>query len=218
VDVRDLSGYHNSLLDQIRVKTNENSSILSTALSNMPHMEPRLLQLYLQTYAITLFGYANVSLIMQGVMLEVLLKEIIFEYERKEFHGAFGTAIIHCDKKGYIEKKEIQYLTEFKDKIRNKYQHQDVEELTQGSSVKAYKIPLRKEDIAGHLVKSIQNVVEGVAEPPETITSGRIRPIDLIMKQAIDEKIYVLQYLQAAGFVKMMAEKHFPVKVPLEMS
>ena len=68
LDVRDISEYNNSLLDQLRVKINENGSILSTSLSNFPFMEPRLLQLYLQTYAITLFGYANVSLIMQGVM------------------------------------------------------------------------------------------------------------------------------------------------------
>jgi len=212
LDVRGVLEYNNSLLDQLRVKINENGSILSTSLSILPHMEPRLKELYLQTYALTLFGFANVSLIMQGVMLEALLKEIIFEYERKEFHGAFGTAIKHCEKKGYIEEIEIQYLTEFKDKIRNRYQHQDVEELAQGSSVKAYKIPLQKDDMAGSLVKSIQNVVEGVAEPPETITSGRIRAIDFIMKQATDEKIYVIQYLQAAWFVKMMARKHFPVE------
>ena len=212
VDVRGISEYNNSILESIRKKINENSDFLSLSLDNSPHMEPRLLQLFQQTYQITLLGFANVSLIMQGVMLETLLKEIIFEKERKEFHSPFGAAIKHCVQKGYLEEKEIQYLTEFKDKIRNRYQHQDIEELSQGSSVPAYKISLKKGDIAGSIVKGIQDALEGTAGPPEIIESGRIRAIDFIMKQAVDEEIYITQYLQAAWFVKMMARKHFPVE------
>lgn len=212
LDVRDISEYNNSILEHIREKIIENSSFLSTSLNNLPHMEPRLLQLYQRTYQITLLGFANVSLIMQGVMLETLLKEIIFENERKEFHRPFGAAIKHCVQKGYLEEREIQYLTEFKDKIRNRYQHQDIEELAQGSSIPAYKIPFNKEDITGSLVKGIQDVREGIAEPPEILESGRIRAVDFIMKQAADEEIYIQQYLQAAWFVKMMARKHFPVE------
>ena len=90
---------------------------------DLPHMEPRLRQAYMDTYCVTMMGFWNVSIIMQGVLLETLVKEIIYAKEKKDFRKAFGYAINRCEKKGYLTDVEIKFLRGFKDQIRNPYQH-----------------------------------------------------------------------------------------------
>ena len=120
-------------------------------------MEPRLCQLYYEVYLVTLLGFPNMSLIMQGILLEALVKEIIFLNERSQFHGTFGAAINHCKEKGYIDEgDEFNYLFEFKDKIRNPYQHIDIEKVTDGSSVLGYRIPVSLDNVGDSILNGIK--------------------------------------------------------------
>lgn len=142
-------------------------------LNDLPHMEPRLLQLYHETYYTTLLGFHNVSIIMQGVLLEALVKEIIFENEKKDFKKAFGKAISHCDKKKYLDTEEIKFLTLFKDGIRNIYQHVDISALTRGMSIPGWKIPIDKNDVAGSILRGIGRIKKGEAGPPIKIKAKK---------------------------------------------
>ena len=199
-----------SLLESLSIRVKENIEYFQ-ALTDLPHMEPRLGQLYLETYIVSALGFPNISLIMQGVLLEALVKEIIFENERKQYTGAFGTAIHHCKDNGYIDEEEFEYLDSFRDTIRNPYQHIEVEKISKESSVKGWKIPIDSEDIEGSLIKKIKEIRDGLSEPPETYTAKDLRPVAFILKQKIDEENYIIQFLQTAYFVRMMSRKYFPV-------
>jgi hypothetical protein len=115
-------------------------------------MEPHLLALYRETYFTTLLGFHNVSIIMQGVLLEALVKEIIYSREQADFQKPFGAAIKRCETEGYLDSDEIEFLTSFKDLIRNLYQHTDIKTLTRGKSVPGWKIRIDKKDVVGSLL------------------------------------------------------------------
>jgi len=198
-------------LQEIKKKGSKNCEYM-LSLENLPHMEPTLRQIHLETYLVTLLGFPNISLIMQGILLEALLKEIIFEKERTDFHGSYGSALEHSNMKGYLDKKDYRFLDEFRDKIRNRYQHIDVKELTEGSYAYVYKVKIDKDDPAGSILKGTLEVLSGKSKPPIKMTPEQMRPLGQIMKLQIDENIYVEQFLYVDYFVRKMCRKYFPVE------
>jgi hypothetical protein len=72
-------------IEQQWVENIRNSKFFQLKTTELPHMEPRLRQAYMDTFCITMMGFWNISIIMQGVLLETLVKEIIFAKEKKDF-------------------------------------------------------------------------------------------------------------------------------------
>ena len=137
--------YQIETIEQQWVENIRNSKFFQLNTTELPHMEPRLRQAYMDTFCITMMGFWNISIIMQGVLLETLVKEIIFAKEKKDFRGAFGDAIDRCEKKGYLEDTEISFLKRFKDEIRNPYQHIDIKKIVGKEKVTAWKIALKRQ-------------------------------------------------------------------------
>lgn len=207
----DCEAFLDSVIRDIIPRAKDNCKYLPD-LTNLPFMEPRLRQVYYEVYLATLLGFPNVSLIMQGILLEALVKEIIFSNERRQFHGTFGAAINHCTEKGYIDEgDEFNYLFEFKDKIRNPYQHIDIEKITDGSSVLGWRIPISYDNVGGSILHGITKIFEGLSGPPERYSVKDLRAVGTIIKKESDEENYLIQFLQAAWFVRMMSRKYFPV-------
>lgn len=174
-------------------------------------MEPLVLQNYMDTYYVTLLELPNVSFIMQGVLLESFVKEIIYKNELKHYKGNFGASIKRCKDKGYLEENEIRFLERFKDNVRNIYQHSDIEKLTKGSSARVWEIPFNMNDILGSLVPKIEAIKSGKGGPPKIIKGDEIRPISVVIKQAIDEKYFFEQFLHVDYFIRKMSRKYFPI-------
>lgn len=197
-------------IEKIRKRGLENCDYL-LAMDKLPHMEPRLRQIHLEAYLMTLLGFPNISIIMQGVLLEALVKEIIYDKEKKDFRGSYGSAINHCRDKGYITEDEFKFLDEFREKIRNIYQHIDVTELTKASYAKVYRIPVNREDPLGSIISGVEEVLIGKAKPPKKMTVDELRPLGAIIKQKIDEETYLIQFLYVDYFVRKTCRKYFPV-------
>lgn len=200
----------NHIINEIRKKGVENCTHL-LSLDDLPHMEPRLRQIHFETYLMTLMGFPNISLILQGVLLEALLKEIIYEKEKEDFYGAYGSALEHCNNKGYVVGDDYRFLDEFREKIRNRYQHVDVKELTEGSFANVYKIKVDKEDPANSILKGTLEILSGKSKPPIRMSPKQMRPLGQIIKQQIDEQVYVEQFLYVDYFVRKMCRRFFPV-------
>lgn len=95
-------------ISALQQSASENISKMPS-LDNLPFMEPHLLALYHETYYMTLLGLHNVSIIMQGVLLEALVKEIIYNQERVEFQKPFGPAIHRCEKKDTLKPMTLDF-------------------------------------------------------------------------------------------------------------
>lgn len=178
---------------------------------DLPHMEPRLRQAYMDTYCVTMMGFWNVSIIMQGVLLETLVKEIIFAKEKKDFRKDFGQAIGRCEEKGYLTDVEIKFLRRFKDEIRNPYQHVDVKKIVGERRVPAWPIPLEKGKVGESLLKGIEKVLKGEAGRGELTSYENMRAVGVAIKGTIDERLALPLFCLVERFVRGLSTKHFKV-------
>lgn len=134
----------------------------------------RLYFLYQEYYQLTIFGFANASIVMGGILLETLLKEILFskgDYDYKSFMN-FSGALNKCEK--YLSKKDYHDLNYIKDNIRNPYQHHNLTQLTGGVHTKGVSISKT-----------------GVVSKFRTISSEELRPLEFIGKMIYDGKTFI---------------------------
>ncbi|MFO7872819.1 MAG: hypothetical protein R6U26_04280 [Candidatus Undinarchaeales archaeon] len=192
-------------LNAFRKQAEERLSSLPP-LNNLPFMVPRLRQLYFEMYYVTLIGLNNVSIIMQGVFLEALVKEIIYVNEEEEFKKPFGPAITHCEEQGYLEENNLKFLRKFKNKIRNVYQHIDIEKLSRGIKYPAQIIKFEDPEDVKKKIKKIRK--EGM-KPDTLIGYEELRPIGLIAKNMIEKKEALTLFKKVDEFARELSEKHF---------
>jgi len=198
-------------IDQQWVENVRKTIFFRVGAFDLPHMEPRLRQAYMDTYCITMMGFWNVSIIMQGVLLETLVKEIIFAKEKKDFRKPFGEAIDRCEEKDYLTDVEIKFLRQFKDKIRNPYQHVDVKKIVGERKVRAWPIPLENGKIGESLLKGIEKVLKGEAGPGELTSYKNMRGVGDVIKGTIDEQLALPLFCLVERFVRGLSTKYFKV-------
>ncbi|MBS3122537.1 hypothetical protein J4434_06670 [Candidatus Woesearchaeota archaeon] len=133
----------------------------------------RLNLLYQELHQLVLFGFGNASIVMCGVFLEALLKEILFikghyDYKRKM---DFYLAIKEC--KQYLLKKQYDDLHYIRTIIRNPYQHHNLKQLFGEINFKGVKV----------------NKL-GVS-PVKDISSNELRPLETIAKLRCDAETFI---------------------------
>ncbi len=179
------------------------------------YAEPRIRKLYFETYFLISLGLHNASIVMCGVLLEALLKEIIFFRERKDLtdivsakNADFGHAIKFCESKGYITDTEAEWLRKIKDEIRNRYLHSNVDAIAKGIGYPAWEIKFKNIE---ELISKIKKIQSGAMDlgAPKIITGDDLRPISDIAKAQIDEKRSLPLFLEVDNFTREMVRRHF---------
>jgi len=182
------------------------------------YAEPRVRALYGQTYQIFTLGFNNATIVMCGILVEAMLKEIIFFKENKDFteivgikSADFAHAINFCEKKGYISEGEAKRLRIIKNKIRNPYLHSNIEKITEHIGVRGWEIKYKN---PRELLEKMRLMMEGKLKlPPSKILTGEdLRAIGDIVKGRIDEQISLDLFLEVDSFVRTMIKKHFEPK------
>lgn len=101
-------------------------------------LEPRIKKTYKQTYMITLIGLDRASLILQGILLEQVVRELYYVVNGEEsdmnFHNTLGSL------KDEISEKNYRYIDDFKDEIRNNWVHDDKEDIAKNITLKGKEI------------------------------------------------------------------------------
>lgn len=158
------------LLEEYEEEWNENSKRvlwnIRPAFNQNEIGNPRLYFLYMDCYHTLLVGRYNASIVMIGVLVEVILKEIIRVRTGEEFKKPFGPCLQKIIKNKLMTESEIKYLKEFKNKIRNPYQHGDDGEILKDIKVPIWPIKFKNE-----------NNVDGLKSFLEKINSGTIKPV-----------------------------------------
>lgn len=201
--------YVNQISEAVKPSVRQNISKMPR-LDNLPHMEPHLLALYRETHLTTLLSLHNVSIIMQGVLLEALVKEIIFDKEKVDFEQPFGPAINRCKEQGYLDSDEIKFLTDFKNTYRNSYQHVNIKKITRGKQVDSWAIKIDPNDVVGSLLKGIENVKQNKAGDPQPIGYDQFRPVGYVIKQAYDKEQSLALFIEVDKFFREMLGKYLP--------
>jgi hypothetical protein len=206
-------------LDRTKKALDENLDKLPN--EELPFMEPHLRSLYFQAYFLLAYEFYNASLVLSGILLESLTKEVLFnngvgdeQLEKMDF----GNAISECRKRSLLEDSELNFLEEKKDTLRNPYLHFNQIRLTRGLYVRGWKIPI--EDFKASLEKvklgkltgkeAVKDLIKG--KIPELVDSKSFRPVATILKGEVDKKICFPIFLEIDKFVREFAKKYFSPK------
>lgn len=114
-------------LKNMRKGAFHNNKLLPQNKINLGSM--RLNFLYQENFQLALFGFANASIVQSGILLETLLKEILYKNNEYDYsyNLTFKPAIEKCKK--YLTKKEYKDLHYIREFIRNPTQHHNLKEL-----------------------------------------------------------------------------------------
>jgi hypothetical protein len=167
-------------------------------------------QLYWEAYYNAMIGEYHVSLVMQGILMETLVKEIIFLEENKYFSGEFNPSIEHAQKRKYITDSEYDFLKRVKNEIRNPYTHTDVNKLTGRYSTDIFWV--EGEEGLEKSVNFVHNVGKKILN--NQVKKGRINggssgPASYYILNIVNEKICIPLLNEAYDFLIDICARHF---------
>jgi hypothetical protein len=134
-----LKQFHDQMLNNWELMPSQ-SSFWETA----DILEPRVRKTYEQTFMITLMGLDRASLILQGVLLEQVVRELYYvvndEESDKNFHNTLGCL------KSEISEENYDYIKDYKDEVRNNWIHDDTEDIAEDIKLKGKEISFSSEN------------------------------------------------------------------------
>ncbi|MCD4759458.1 hypothetical protein K8R33_01050 [archaeon] len=188
----------------------------------LPHVEVGIRKLYFETYYLCALGFHNATIVMCGILCEALLKDLIYDKEKKEAHeigeigeksATLGNVIIFCSDKKYIDPDEAGWFREIKNNIRDLYQHSNVKKIVKktlgGEPVYLEKRIEGPTKIgAEEFLKRVKEVI-GHFKPDGLVSGKNMRPLYDLEKGRIDEQRSLPLFLEVDKFLRVFAIKHF---------
>lgn len=109
------------------------------------HLELRIAPLYKQTYLATLVGFDRASLILQGVLMEQMLKDLYYVQNGKEIeeeisNPGLADALEEC--KDSISERAYRFVDEYRDKVRNNWIHDNNKNIADDIKLPAREVTL----------------------------------------------------------------------------
>jgi len=169
---------------------------------------PRLFFLYEDCYVNMLIGRYNAAIVLMGVLLEALMKERIHLKTGVVFKGAYGPALSEIEIKNLMQMGDIRFLREFKDSVRNLYQHADIEEILRGTYVRVWPIQFEGELTAEKLKKAHEQAKDGKIKPL-LLPAANFPAFAAIIKQKRDRAISIMLFNRVYDFVRGAMVKYF---------
>ena len=131
-----------------------------------------------------------------GVLLEALMKEIIYLNLGEYFKKPYGPCLVKVGKNKLMVYEDIQFLKKFKNEVRNPYQHADDVQILQNISVPVWSFGFGKEISLEKLKKAIDGSKNGQFKP-SLMKASDIPAIRPIIKQTYDRNrsIYLFNHV-----------------------
>lgn len=169
---------------------------------------PRLYFLYMDCYHTLLVGRYNASIVMMGVLVEAILKEIILLATGEEFKNELGPCLKKISDNGLMTNNEISFLKQFKNHIRNPYQHANDREILEGTKYPV--IPFKRKSGSSNddLLHFLEKVNAGLIKPiyVSASDSPALRPFS---KQAYDPHKAVELFNEIHDFLFVCNVRYF---------
>jgi hypothetical protein len=169
------------------INSEENFPFLRPELTNQDLPNPRLLFLYQDCYQTLLIGRYNASIVMMGVLLEVIMKERIELKLGEYFSKPFGPCLEKIERNKLMGQEHIFFLRKFKNTARNPYQHADEVDIMKGIYMPVWPVKFENEISAENMKKFIDDINSGKVKP-KFLPVSDIPAIRSIAKQSYDRK------------------------------
>lgn len=148
---------------------------------------PRLLFLYQDCYQTLLIGRYNASVVMMGVLVEVIMKERIELKLGEYFSKPFGPCLEKIETHKLMSQEHIFFLRKFKKIIRNPYQHADEADIMKGIYMPVWPVKFESEISAEKMEKFLNDIKSGKVKP-KFLPVSEIPAIRSFAKQSYDRK------------------------------
>ncbi len=186
--------YHDQMVQNMQLMPGTKSFWEVTEL-----LEPRILKLYQQTHMITLMGLDRASIILQGVLLEQMVRELYYVEKDEEADDNLHNLLrILRDE---MSEEAFEYIDYYREEIRNNWVHDDNEDIAEGLSVPGTVInfdPENPDDL-------IQKVKEAKEKPLGELDMDDNRVVgDMIMNQR--DRAAIALYPKTHEVVEELAE------------
>lgn len=179
--------------------------LLRPEMSIMKLPVPGLYFLYEDCYHTLLIGRYNASIVLMGLLLEALMKERIRLKTGEDLRGAYEQCLREIEKKRLMEPRDIYFLRQFKEKIRNPYAHFDELEIVSGMTVPVWEIPTT--DLAPEKLKKILDSIKAGQFKPKLVQATH-PALRSVAKQAYDSKSAIALFNQVYDFLVIAQFKY----------
>lgn len=174
------------------MKQNSIERLKKLPFEQLPFAETRIRMLYFEAHYLTTFGFFNASIVISCILLEAILKEILFFRDKVTKDMYFSTAIDECQKRDYITEGEAEWLRYVKNNIRNWYVHSNIEKIAKDVGFGAWYVDLKTGEIGR-----------------DVLFGDDIRAIYDVAKNVLDTKIAIPFFLKVDKFTRKMCRRHF---------
>ncbi len=159
-------------------------------------------------YQTLLIGRYNAAIVMMGVLVEAILKEIILLQTGKEFKKELGPCLKKISADKMMSESEIQYIWTFKNKKRNLYQHAADGEILEGTTYPV--IPFKWKSGSSHddLIHFLEKVNAGLIKPIY-VSASESRALCPLSKQAYDMRKAVELFNEIHDFLFVCNVRYF---------
>ncbi len=173
---------------------------------------PKLLGLYHDVYSNILIGRYSASIVLMGVLLEAVVKERIRITTGKDYREPFGPCIKKLRKEELMRIDEIHFLTAFKNKIRNPYQHIDDYEILKDKYFPIWPIRFKDEISIEKLENCLTKIKRGEIEP-KYLHAADIPAIRGMARGMHDKQIAIHLFNEVHDFLIGVLIKYFKKEV-----
>jgi len=171
---------------------------------------PRLFFLYDDCYHTLLIGKYNASIVLMGVLLEVIMKERIRLKLGINLRKAYGPCLRKIEKERLMEPKDIRFLKRFKDEIRNPYQHADELQILKELVVPVWPLQYKGNLSPEKMEKTMKMIRSGHLKPKLVMAADVPVPgIRSVVKQAYDRQHAIDLFNQVYDFLRSAKIKYF---------
>lgn len=155
-----------------------------------------------------MIGRYNAAIVLMGVFLEALMKERIRLKLGTESKGAYGECLNEIKSSRLMNIDDIDFLSRFKNEVRNPYQHANEAEILRGLLAPVWPIKLEGVLSFEKLNKFMDGVKTGRLRP-QFLPVSEIPALRSITKQAHDRELAIKLFNQVYDFLIGAQIKYF---------
>lgn len=168
----------------------------------------RLFFLYEDCFHCLLIGRPNAAIICMGVLLEALMKEVIRLKNNDYGPTSYGSCLSIIENDGLMRAEDVIFLKNFKDKVRDLYQHSKESKILKGRYISVWPIEFKESFTIEMLNKAYEGIRSGQLKPTQ-VPAGAFPALRSIAKQQYDKNVSVDLFNEIHDFVQVAIITYF---------
>jgi hypothetical protein len=161
--------------------------LLRPELNSCDLFDPELFSLYLDCYQTLLIGRYNASIVMMGLLVEKIAENVLYLKLGKYVKGPLGNRLNVIEENNLMDLNDIRFISNFKDRIRNRYQHLDYKKILEGIECPVWKFNYTD---AEDMLSKIEKCKSGEIAPT-LVDVSEMRALWAMYKEKYDSEIAI---------------------------